>query len=76
MKNFAFINTEYKSEWKQGEGYEKGSAVPNPDGTWAVYDGKQNYMGTIGADGTLLCAGEPTEYKHTFLRAAAAARGE
>lgn len=69
---FEFDNKGYKPEWIQGEGYEEGTAVMTGDGSWTVYDGRQNYMGKVKPDGTFVSngPGEPDEYEITFLEAA------
>lgn len=67
--NKEFKNIYYKPEWKQGEGYELGTVHPAGNG-FAVYDGKQNYMGRIEADGSITYNGEASEYKRSFLLSA------
>lgn len=71
----AFVNTRYSKEWKQGEGYENGSIAVNEDGSYTVYDGGQNYMGKIMADGEVVCKGSSIEYKMSFIDSAKDALG-
>ena len=71
MNYIGFKNGYYQPSWVQNKGYENGSAYANPDGSWTVYDGKQNYMGKVGADGSFTYNGAVSEYKVTFLCAAA-----
>lgn len=71
-EHFEFLNRGYKEEWIQGEDFEYGTAWKNGDGSWTVYDGKQNYMGKVKPDGSFVSngPGEPDEYETTFLTSA------
>lgn len=71
IESFGFENTRYKhDEWLAGYSYghcsRQGGVV-----NWTVYDGKDNFMGTVNPyTGEIAYAGEPTEYKETFLLSA------
>ena len=73
MECRTFVNKGYKAEWKPG--YAQGDAYCNEDGSWAVYDGGQNYMGKVNADGRLTYNGTKSDYKESFLLAAKEALG-
>lgn len=75
MEHIEFKNSGYRAEWAQGAGYELGTAHQGETGEYAVYDGKQNFMGVVKADGGLVCNGAKSEYKESFLQAAKAALG-
>ena len=71
MKHNGFRNKYYQEDWIQNEGYEDGSAYENEEGAWAVFDGRQNYMGKVDpATGDMESNGEMTQYKESFLRSA------
>ena len=73
-----FINNDYKDNWTQktsgGRPYNHGTCNKTLGG-WAVYDGATNYMGKISRKGKIVCNGDSSEYKMSFLRAAKAALG-
>lgn len=73
MENISFKNTWYQSDWE--EGYEKGTAWKNEDGSWTIYDGKQNYMGKVKPDGGIVYNGSTSDYKKSFLVSAREALG-
>lgn len=72
-----FHNHYYHDDWKEfvptreNVRYAEGHASFNPDGSLTVYDGDNNFMGTITAEGVFVY-NDPvnTEYEDTFLRAA------
>ena len=70
-----FHNLYYSPEWEektpQGDLYARGTYSKLGDGSYSVYDGAGNYMGQIDPLGGLTCGGEPTQYKKSFLVAAA-----
>ena len=70
ITSVGFVNTRYKKEWLPG--YENGHASRQYGvKRWTVYDGKDNYMGTVDAEtGDIAYAGDRTEYKETFLLSA------
>ena len=70
IESIGFLNTRYKKEWLPG--YENGHASRQCSAKrWTVYDGKDNYMGTVDAEtGDIEYAGDRTEYKETFLLSA------
>ena len=75
MKSMEFENKYYQDEWEQtvpktDRLYKLGTCASNADGSFGVYDGATNYMGTIKADGTMVYNGEPSAYEESFLKAA------
>ena len=70
-----FENKYYKKEWKERtfftkKPYKIGTIIEDRDGTFAVYDGAHNWMGTISAKGTSKQNGQVSEYKETFIKSA------
>ena len=70
-----FENKYYKKEWKQKtfftrKLYKIGTLLEDKDGTFAVYDGAHNWMGTFDKTGKVKYNGTSTEYKETFLKSA------
>ena len=70
ITSVGFVNTRYKKDWLPG--YKNGHASRQYGvKRWTVYDGKDNYMGTVDAEtGDIAYAGDKTEYKETFLLSA------
>lgn len=70
ITSIGFTNTRYKEEWLEGYSYGHASRQ-NGVRVWTVYDGKDNFMGTVDpVTGEIDYAGEPSEYKLTFLLSA------
>ena len=70
-----FENTYYKKEWKQKTFftrrlYKIGTICENEDGTFTVYDGAHNWMGTFDSKGNIKYNGKASEYSETFMKSA------
>ena len=68
IRHFGFECVGYHKDWDTAHKY--GTAWKNEAGSWAVYDGKTNYMGKITAELEFDYNGEPSDYKTAFLYSA------
>lgn len=70
-----FENKYYKKEWKEKtfitkKLYKIGTVIEHRDGSFAVYDGAHNWMGSLDKKGTPKYNGKSSEYMETFLKSA------
>lgn len=74
--NGAFVNILYKESWAKYVGettneYRNGTYASSDGITYTIYDGATNYMGKVNVKtGKILCNGETSEYKESFLQSA------